>query len=93
LACEAVAETRPPLFYLPVTALFLLHLFWWVSESTMPLYEYQCLRCGKTFELLRRISDADADLQCPDCHSQQIERQFSTFSAGGCSSSPSGGFT
>jgi len=59
----------------------------------MPLYEYQCLGCGKIFELLRRISDADSDLQCPNCHSQKIERQFSTFAAGGCSPSPSGGFT
>jgi putative FmdB family regulatory protein len=59
----------------------------------MPLYEYQCRSCGKIFELLRRIKDADSDLECPGCHSQQVERQFSTFAAGRCSTASSRGFT
>ncbi len=59
----------------------------------MPLYEYQCRACGKTFELLRRMKDADDDLKCPGCHSVKVERQFSTFSAGGCAASGSRGFT
>lgn len=56
----------------------------------MPLYEYQCQRCGKTFEMLRRISDADCDLECPACHSKKVERQLSTFSAGACGSGKHG---
>ncbi|MFZ0731917.1 MAG: zinc ribbon domain-containing protein [Candidatus Sulfotelmatobacter sp.] len=59
----------------------------------MPLYEYQCRRCGHIFEKLRRIADADSDLECPKCHSDEIERQFSTFAAGGCGGSGSRGFT
>lgn len=59
----------------------------------MPLYEYQCRACGKTFELLRRIKDADDDLKCPNCHSTKVERQFSTFSASGCGANSSRGFT
>jgi len=59
----------------------------------MPLYEYQCLACGKRFELLRRIKDADDDLKCPDCHSVKVERQLSTFATSGCSASGSRGFT
>lgn len=60
----------------------------------MPLYEYQCRACGKTFEMLRRIKDADTDLECPDCHSVKVERMFSTFaSGGGCGPAGSRGFT
>jgi putative FmdB family regulatory protein len=59
----------------------------------MPLYEYECRKCGKVFELLRRMSDADRDLECPACHSKQVERQLSTFSAGGCGAGSGRGFT
>ncbi len=50
----------------------------------MPLYDYLCRACGRQFELLRRIKDKDQGLQCPDCNSDQVERIFSTFAAGGC---------
>ncbi len=52
----------------------------------MPLYDYLCRECGRQFELLRRIKDKDQGLQCPECHSDQVERIFSTFAAGGCGS-------
>lgn len=59
----------------------------------MPLYEYQCRSCGNVFEKLRSMKEADLDLECPKCHSDKVERQFSTFASGGCGSSPSRGFT
>lgn len=61
----------------------------------MPLYEYRCTECGQTFELLRRFQDADRDLICPKCQSEEIERLISAFASarggagGGCG--PSGG--
>ena len=59
----------------------------------MPMYEYRCRKCGKSFELLRRMQDADRDLECPECRSEEVERLLSTFAAGGGKSSGSGGFT
>ena len=59
----------------------------------MPLYEYHCRECDKTFEMLRRMKDADLDLECPDCRSTKVERQLSTFATGGCTTSGSGRFT
>ena len=59
----------------------------------MPIYEYQCRECGHAFELLRRMKDADSDLECPICHAPKVQRQISTFAAGNCGSSPSRGFT
>ena len=45
----------------------------------MPLYEYRCSECGEGFELIRRFQDADRDLTCPQCESQRVERQISSF--------------
>ena len=59
----------------------------------MPLYEYQCRSCDTRFEMLRRMKDADTDLECPNCHSNKVVRQFSTFAAGCCGTSGSRGFT
>lgn len=59
----------------------------------MPLYEYHCRKCGQNFELLRRMQDADRNLECPRCRSRRVERQFSTFASGGCGSGGSGKFT
>jgi len=59
----------------------------------MPLYEYQCRSCDKTFEMLRRIKDTDTDVECPYCHAKKVERQFSSFASGGCGRSGSRGFT
>ena len=59
----------------------------------MPLYEYKCRTCGKSFEMLRRMQDADRDLKCPDCESMEVERQISTFATGGCGTTGGGRFT
>lgn len=32
----------------------------------MPTYEYECTKCGHTFEILQRISD-DPLTKCPKC--------------------------
>ena len=37
----------------------------------MPLYEYQCRSCGKVFEMLRRMKDADDRPGVPELSLQQ----------------------
>ena len=49
----------------------------------MPLYEYRCAACGRSFDKLRRMQDADAPVECPYCESERTERQISTFATGG----------
>jgi putative FmdB family regulatory protein len=58
----------------------------------MPLYEYVCYSCGNSFEMLRRMSDDDHELRCPECGSDKIERALSAFSTGRCGRPASGGF-
>lgn len=32
----------------------------------MPIYEYQCLQCGKEIEMIQKLSDSPLAI-CPDC--------------------------
>ena len=45
----------------------------------MPLYEYRCQECGNKFELRRTMSASDEPATCPECASNQSERQLSLF--------------
>jgi len=43
----------------------------------MPIYEYACARCQKSFEeLLVRKAD-EADVRCPSCKSPKVQRLMS----------------
>lgn len=61
----------------------------------MPFYEYQCKDCGKMFEQLVSISEADKKQICPNCGSKDTEKLLSVFSAKSSSSAgvSGGGFT
>jgi putative FmdB family regulatory protein len=61
----------------------------------MPLYEYNCLDCNDTFELLIRTGDQP---HCPDCEGTRLEKLLSAPAAhiGGhelpiCQPLPAGG--
>ncbi|CAO0821257.1 Zinc ribbon domain-containing protein [Desulfarculales bacterium] len=55
----------------------------------MPIYEYLCNKCGKSFEHLQFSSDS-SDVACPHCQSGDISRLISCFATGGGQTSPSG---
>lgn len=42
----------------------------------MPIYEYACGDCGNEFEALVR---SDTTPQCPNCHSNKLEKLLSVF--------------
>jgi len=46
----------------------------------MPLFEYQCRTCGRRFEALVVSSRTPS---CPQCKSEDLEKQHSTFGCGG----------
>lgn len=47
----------------------------------MPMYEYECKRCGNTFELLRSMNQDDSGVVCQKCGAAQVRRKFSVIAA------------
>jgi len=47
----------------------------------MPIYEYQCEKCGHVFEHLARTLAAPPPV-CPKCGARKPKKQLSVFSAG-----------
>jgi putative FmdB family regulatory protein len=45
----------------------------------MPIYEYRCTTCHRSFEAFVRPGDDRA--QCPHCSSSKLTREMSTFAA------------
>jgi putative FmdB family regulatory protein len=45
--------------------------------SIMPIYEYECLQCGKSHEIMQKFSDAPLKA-CPECGGQMKKLISST---------------
>jgi putative FmdB family regulatory protein len=45
----------------------------------MPIYEYTCTSCKKSFEHLQRTMSDGPKPACPECGSKQTARQLSVF--------------
>ncbi len=43
----------------------------------MPIFEFKCIKCENQFEKLFVNSADKADLSCPKCHSQDLQRVVS----------------
>jgi len=59
----------------------------------MPLYEYNCTKCQRKFELIRSLSERDEECECPHCETTgKMDRQSSQVSSAGRSGgdSPAG---
>ena len=55
----------------------------------MPIFEYCCESCGHKFEAILLGSQTP---ECPQCHTQKLEKQLSTFAvATKSSASPAAG--
>jgi putative FmdB family regulatory protein len=71
----------------------------------MPLFEYECAKCHRSFEKLVRSNEAVISQACPSCGSHKTKKRVSAFAhavkggssapkssaSGGCSGGCSGG--
>jgi len=47
----------------------------------MPIYEYQCRKCGEIFEKIQRVDENEDSLTCPLCGKEKPEKVLSSFSS------------
>lgn len=47
----------------------------------MPIFEFVCADCGEPFEELVRSASAVDEVTCPNCNSEQVRKQISTFAS------------
>jgi putative FmdB family regulatory protein len=55
----------------------------------MPIYEYECRKCGERFEVLQRMNEDSSQVRCPRCNTDRPRRVLSIFSSGSVESSAS----
>ena len=51
----------------------------------MPLFEYKCSECNSKFDVLHKSANNIDGVECPECHSPNVKKLLSTFSAAGLS--------
>lgn len=54
----------------------------------MPIFEYKCKNCGHKTEFLEKVNSSK-NHKCEKCGSSELQKVFSTFSAGSSKSSGS----
>jgi putative FmdB family regulatory protein len=53
-----------------------------LQEVTMPVYDYICKDCQKSFELVLTLTEHDKEnVKCPKCGSKNVEQDAAAFYA------------
>jgi len=47
----------------------------------MPIYEYQCRKCGEVFEKIQKVDEGGESIECPCCGEKKPEKLLSSFSS------------
>ena len=53
----------------------------------MPLFEFNCPKCEKDFELLVRSAKWEGTAACPQCGSKKLRKKLSVFASAGAPAS------
>ena len=43
----------------------------------MPIFDYQCSECGRTYDVFHKGREIVADIECPQCGSAQYKKLMS----------------
>lgn len=50
--------------------------------TDMPIYEYRCEKCAKSFTVIMHISEHDkGGITCPECKGTSVVQQYTAFYA------------
>jgi putative FmdB family regulatory protein len=53
--------------------------YYGVREDTVPIYEFECRKCGTRFE---ELVPAGQTAPCPQCKSSEVQRRYSPIGEG-----------
>jgi len=56
----------------------------------VPIYEFHCADCDRSFEVFARPGHGDDGAKCPRCCGGRLAREMSTFAAHGSSADSAG---
>jgi len=59
-----------------------------LSRSDMPIFEYQCSKCGHAFEELVFNTSEGEGVRCPSCKSRKLSKLMSAFASGNSAALP-----
>ena len=45
----------------------------------MPIYPYECVKCGTEFEVLCRFDEREDEAVCPSCGGREVESVVTSF--------------
>ena len=45
----------------------------------MPIYEYECVKCGHVFEKLQKVGEGSENLTCPECMAKNPRKLVTPF--------------
>jgi len=43
----------------------------------MPIFDYQCASCGKTYDIFHKVREVIDDIECPHCGSHEYRKLMS----------------
>ena len=49
--------------------------------NAMPVYEFNCSKCGERFEVMGSYAEREKEHACPKCGSTEVKQAISLFSA------------
>ena len=51
------------------------------EDVSMPVYEFDCTKCGERFEVMGSFAEREKAHACPKCGSTEVKQAISPFSA------------
>jgi putative FmdB family regulatory protein len=45
----------------------------------MPIYDYECMKCQKVFEVILKIGEGVDGLICPECGTKKLRQRITPF--------------
>jgi putative FmdB family regulatory protein len=63
-----------------------------LKEEAMPVFDYKCEECGRSFDVYHKVKEIVEDIVCPACGSKQYKKMMSRVSVSVQGGTPKGSY-